>query len=115
MVSATGDADGSSFSGTDFTTPFPVDGNVSTVPAAWLTRLYHMGATYGAAGFKAVAAWNALAFVGTDYVATITLDGDFMPTTADADVGVARYGLFEDFNGDARPASGVTSGAVQRP
>jgi hypothetical protein len=68
-----------------------------------------------ARGYQTAAEWNAHAQVGTDYFVDTSMNG-WSPSSGSiaANNGIGVDGVFYDYNGKPRPASGATSvGAIE--
>jgi PKD repeat protein len=67
-------------------------------------------------GYQTPTEWNSLSQVGTDVFSKTTLDSRYAPISGSSAIGEGMHapGVFVDFYGNARPASGaITAGAVQ--
>ena len=74
-----------------------------------------VGLNLGAEGYRTPTAWNNFAQVGTDYFADTTLNANAAPTAGQTAFNAAATvgGVFTDFAGNYRPASGWSAGAMQ--
>lgn len=68
------------------------------------------------AGYRTAAEWNALPQVGTDVFSDVSVGGNYAPSASSAAANAGRLygGVFTDFYGKYRPATGAWSaGAVE--
>jgi len=74
-----------------------------------------VGTSSGPEGYRTPSVWNNFAQVGTDYFADTRVDGNRAPLAGQTAFNAAATtgGVFTDFRGNYRPASGWSAGAVQ--
>jgi hypothetical protein len=96
--------------------------NVWPIPAGsdWQTNVYHyLWPTWAHPdGCKDDEEWAVYEQTHDEVYHNVQLDGDYRPQAGSAAIGHAARvpGVYADFNGDVRPASGVwTAGAVEVP